>query len=117
MEKEYFNHYDDPERAKIVWNAYMEDIKEQDEKVQAYFNLNSQCFLEDCSNVWDLDLSLTGLIGMAHSQIRSSPFEPNDEGKVRKTQHIQNSDGNWSHVDLDSFGSWSLVVKRLEDLK
>ncbi len=117
MENETFNHYDNPKRARRVYEAYLEDIKEEKDEIRYYFLLNAEESLTSFSRVWDLDCDLIKLIAMARLESDESPLKQNELGKAKKQTYFKNSDGNWSHVDLDATGSWGPCVKKLEDLR
>lgn len=84
-----FKHYDNPIRARRVWNAYENDFTEGN-------IIQARAFVQECRTADDLDIKLDILVG--------------------KPVHIVGNDApSLNDIDPDFQGSWTNVVRAYEE--
>lgn len=89
-----FQRYDNPQRAKAIWEAYLSDIWGTSKEIRE----RAELFVMKCSNFWDLDCGLDRII--------SNDVQPTGCYFIS---------GARSNVDPDSNGSWGNSVRNYED--
>ncbi|MFH1316677.1 MAG: hypothetical protein ABII01_04110 [Candidatus Woesearchaeota archaeon] len=87
-----FDHYKDPKEAELVWEAYSRDLKRYGLIVEAV------SVAERCDTADSLDIRLDMMVTAEASR------------NISRKRYTSSS----SPIDIDAFGSWSLVVRAYE---